>query len=86
MTRERPAVYNVLRGEASDVVRTPFGDVGSIFSGDGVEVVCVSKQASSSTPPGSSRRQSTCCSCCRASSGSISRIRTPRSRSGSVTL
>ncbi|HYB15263.1 MAG TPA: hypothetical protein VEF71_07315, partial [Streptosporangiaceae bacterium] len=38
-------VFNVLRGEASQVRRTPFGDVGTVFSGRGIEMVWVSKQA-----------------------------------------
>jgi hypothetical protein len=38
-------VFNVLRGEASQVRPTPFGDVGTVFSGQGIELVWVSKQA-----------------------------------------
>jgi quercetin dioxygenase-like cupin family protein len=38
-------VFNVLRGEASQVRCTPFGDVGTVFSGRGIEMVWVSKQA-----------------------------------------
>ncbi len=37
-------VYNVLRGEAEQVRSTPYGAVGSVFSGSGVELVWVSKQ------------------------------------------
>jgi uncharacterized protein YjlB len=37
-------VFNVLRGEASQVRTTPFGDVGTVFSGQGIELVWVSKQ------------------------------------------
>jgi uncharacterized protein YjlB len=40
-----PHVFNVLRGEASQVRSTPFGDVGTVFSGRGIELVWVSKQA-----------------------------------------
>jgi hypothetical protein len=36
-------VFNVLRGEASQVRSTPFGDVGTVFSGHGIELVWVSK-------------------------------------------
>lgn len=36
-------VFNVLRGEASQIRSTPFGDVGTMFSGRGIEVVWVSK-------------------------------------------
>lgn|GEM_PF-1350598 len=36
-------VFNVLRGEASQIRSTPFGDVGTVFSGRGIEVVWVSK-------------------------------------------
>jgi uncharacterized protein YjlB len=38
-------VFNVLRGQASQVRSTPFGDVGTIFSGHGIEMVWVSKLA-----------------------------------------
>ena len=38
-----PQVFNVLRGEASQVRSTPFGDVGTVFCGQGLEVVWVSK-------------------------------------------
>jgi len=36
-------VFNVLRGEASQVRSTLFGDVGTVFSGQGIEMVWVSK-------------------------------------------
>ena len=39
-------MHNVLRGEAADDVRTtPFGQVGTVYSGSGIELVWVSKQA-----------------------------------------
>jgi uncharacterized protein len=37
-------VFNVLRGEAHNVRSTPFGDVGTVFSGRNMELVWVSKQ------------------------------------------
>lgn len=37
-------VFSVLRGEALDIRSTPFGNVGRLFTGDGVEAVWVSKQ------------------------------------------
>jgi uncharacterized protein len=37
-------VFNILRGEANHVRSTPFGDVGTVFSGRGMELVWVSKQ------------------------------------------
>ncbi len=40
-----PQVFNILRGEASQVRSTPFGDVGIVFSGPGLEMVWVSKLA-----------------------------------------
>ena len=40
-----PQVFNVLRGDASQVRSTPFGDVGTVFSGRGLEMVWVSKLA-----------------------------------------
>jgi len=36
-------VFNVLRGEAEQVRSVPFGDVGTVFSGQGIEMVWVSK-------------------------------------------
>jgi hypothetical protein len=36
-------VFNVLHGEASQIRSTPFGDVGTMFSGHGIELVWVSK-------------------------------------------
>jgi hypothetical protein len=38
-----PQVFNLLRGEASQIRSTPFGDVGTVFSGRGIELVWVSK-------------------------------------------
>ena len=40
-----PHVFNILRGEARQVRSTPFGDVGTVFSGQGIEMVWVSKLA-----------------------------------------
>jgi uncharacterized protein YjlB len=40
-------VFNVLRGEARQVRSTPFGDVGTLFSGAGIELVWVRKRAES---------------------------------------
>jgi hypothetical protein len=40
-----PHVFSILRGEASQVRSTPFGDVGTVFSGPGLEMVWVSKLA-----------------------------------------
>jgi uncharacterized protein len=37
-------VFNVLKGEANHVRSTPFGDVGTVFSGRSMEFVWVSKQ------------------------------------------
>ncbi len=37
-------VLNVLRGDAEQVRVTPYGAVGSVFSGSGIELVWVSKQ------------------------------------------
>jgi hypothetical protein len=37
-------VFNVLRGEGEQVRTTPYGAVGTLFSGPGIEFVWVSKQ------------------------------------------
>ncbi len=38
-------MFNVLRGQAREVRSTPFGDVGTVFSGQGIELVWVRKLA-----------------------------------------
>lgn len=38
-----PQVFNVLRAEATAVRSTPFGDVGTLFSAEGIECVWVNK-------------------------------------------
>lgn len=40
-----PDVFNVVLGQAREVRSTPFGDVGTVFSGQGIEMVWVSKRA-----------------------------------------
>ena len=40
-----PHVFNVLRGQARQVRSTALGDVGTVFSGQGIEMVWVSKLA-----------------------------------------
>jgi uncharacterized protein YjlB len=43
--RDRPIrVFNVLRGEGEERRTTPYGAVGTLFSGSGIELVWVSKQ------------------------------------------
>jgi hypothetical protein len=39
-----PRVFNVLRGEAMETRSTAFGEVGTLFSGEGIECVWVSKR------------------------------------------
>ena len=38
-----PAVFNVLKGEAVQTRSTAFGEVGTLFSDEGIELVWVSK-------------------------------------------
>ena len=40
-----PEVFNVALGQAREVRSTLFGDVGTVFSGQGIEMVWVSKPA-----------------------------------------
>jgi len=40
-----PRVFNVLTGEATEIRTTPFGSVGTVFSGRRLELVWVSKHA-----------------------------------------
>lgn len=40
-----PEVFNVALGQAREVRFTPFGDVGTVFSGQGIEMAWVSKLA-----------------------------------------
>ncbi len=44
-----PQVFNVLRGRQPSAGQTPFGEVGTVFSGSGLELVRVSKQAEAAT-------------------------------------
>jgi uncharacterized protein YjlB len=46
----QPRIYRILRGEAAGVRSTPFGEVGTVFSGSGLEVVWVSKHAEEIDP------------------------------------
>jgi hypothetical protein len=39
----RPIVYHLTKGDAAKTVQTPFGAVGKLFCGDGIEAVWVSK-------------------------------------------
>ena len=41
--RRLPAVFNVLKGEAVQTRSTAFGEVGTLFSDEGIELVWVSK-------------------------------------------
>lgn len=41
---DQPKVFNVLRGEALQVTPTPYGSLGRLFTGEGVEAVWVSKK------------------------------------------
>jgi hypothetical protein len=40
-----PEVFNVVPGQAREVRSTPFGDVGTVFSGQRIEMAWVSKPA-----------------------------------------
>jgi hypothetical protein len=57
-----PEVFNVVLGQAREVRSTPFGDAGTVFSGQGTEMVWVSKLAEPMPPgpdtPGRSRHGS----------------------------
>lgn len=46
MTEEpqEPQVFRLLQGEAVDIHRSPTGDVGRVFRGEGLEAVWVAKQ------------------------------------------
>ncbi len=46
----RPAVFNVLRGEALSVRSTDYGSVGTLFAGASLEVVWVAKQGEDIDP------------------------------------
>jgi hypothetical protein len=41
---KRPRVFRILGEDAPEIKRTPFGSVGRVFSGEGIEAVWVSKQ------------------------------------------
>jgi hypothetical protein len=46
----QPTVFNVLRGQALEVSHSPYGSVGELFAGEGVEVVWVAKQGEDVDP------------------------------------
>lgn len=43
--RPEPGSFNVVLGQAREVRSTPSGDAGTVFSGQGIEMVWVSKLA-----------------------------------------
>lgn len=45
-----PRVFRVLDGDALQVRATPYGSVGTVFTGPGLEVVWVVKQAEDIDP------------------------------------
>ena len=47
---EAPRVFDLLRGDATETTSSPFGAVGLVHSGEGIEVVWVSKQAEQLDP------------------------------------
>ena len=46
----QPRVFNVLRGDATSVSQSPYGSVGTLFTGREIEAVWVSKQAEAVDP------------------------------------
>ena len=44
LEQQQLRVFHILDQEALDVKPTPFGNVGTVFSGEGLEAVWVSKQ------------------------------------------
>lgn len=42
--RQEPRVFRLLQGEALDIHRSPTGQVGRVFCGEGLEAVWVAKQ------------------------------------------
>ena len=47
---KQPQVFHALRGEARKLKHTPFGTVGTLFSGDRIEAVWVSKKGEAVDP------------------------------------
>jgi hypothetical protein len=41
---EEPSVFHILEGEAEEVSSSPYGSVGRLFSGEGIEAVWVAKK------------------------------------------
>ncbi len=50
LSQRTPTVYRILDGDAQAVRESPFGAVGSLFSGPEIEVVWVSKRAEQIDP------------------------------------
>lgn len=49
-TMDKPQIYLILRDEASELRHSPFGSVGTLFSGEGIEAVWVKKQGEEIDP------------------------------------
>jgi hypothetical protein len=41
---DRAQIFHPLQAEALEIRQTPYGSVGRLFSGEGIEAVCVSKE------------------------------------------
>ncbi len=51
-----PRIFHILRGDALETHTSPFGSVGKLFSGDGIEAVWVKKQREEIDPDWFSQR------------------------------
>lgn len=49
-TSEKPKLFHILKGEALEIAGSPFGSVGKVFKGEGVEAVWVKKQGEDIDP------------------------------------
>ncbi len=49
-TDDQPRIFHILREDALEIHHSPFGSVGRIFSGEGVEAVWVKKQSEEIDP------------------------------------
>jgi quercetin dioxygenase-like cupin family protein len=47
---DKPQIFNLLKGQALQITQSPYGSVGRIFTGEGLEVVWVKKEAEEIDP------------------------------------
>ncbi len=50
LSEDKPRIYNLAREDALEITQSPFGRVGRLFTGEGLEAVWVKKEAEQVDP------------------------------------